>query len=130
MYVGRQLDQVVYVTTIAWWAVPQLGASCYASPTAPAPPSPHLLWWCVRLPTSPPAAAVNDEGGICLSILFKSCSWDNGWTPSLSISAVLISIMVRKTTTQHHQHHHHQQFKVASSSPCQHRGHVVSLDSY
>lgn len=37
---------------------------------------------------------VNDEGGICLSILFKSCSWDNGWTPSLSISAVLISIMV------------------------------------
>lgn len=37
---------------------------------------------------------VNPEGGICLSILFKSCSWDNGWTPSLSISAVLISIMV------------------------------------
>lgn len=38
---------------------------------------------------------VNNEGGICLSILFKSCSFDNGWTPSLSISALLISIMVR-----------------------------------
>jgi hypothetical protein len=38
---------------------------------------------------------INEEGGICLSILFKSCSWDNGWTPSLSISALLISIMVR-----------------------------------
>lgn len=37
---------------------------------------------------------VNNEGGICLSILFKSCSFDNGWTPSLSISALLISIMV------------------------------------
>jgi hypothetical protein len=37
---------------------------------------------------------VNDEGGICLSILFKNCSWDNGWSPALSITSVLISIMV------------------------------------
>jgi ubiquitin-protein ligase len=37
---------------------------------------------------------VSDEGGICLSILFKSCSWDNGWSPALSITSVLISIMV------------------------------------
>jgi hypothetical protein len=37
---------------------------------------------------------VSDEGGICLSILFKSCSWDNGWSPALSVTSVLISIMV------------------------------------
>lgn len=37
---------------------------------------------------------VNDEGGICLSILFKSCSWDNGWSPALSITGVLLSIVV------------------------------------
>lgn len=37
---------------------------------------------------------VSNEGGICLSILFKSCSWDNGWSPALSITSVLISIMV------------------------------------
>lgn len=38
---------------------------------------------------------VNDQGGICLSILFKNPSWDNGWSPALSITSVLISIMVR-----------------------------------
>eukprot|EP00877_Chromochloris_zofingiensis_P003445 jgi/Chrzof1/13100/Cz07g19230.t1 len=37
---------------------------------------------------------VNDKGEICLSIFFKNCSWDNGWSPALSITSVLLSIMV------------------------------------
>jgi ubiquitin-protein ligase len=42
----------------------------------------------------PLVAAVNEKGAICLSILFKDCSWDNGWSPALSITSVLLSIMV------------------------------------
>jgi hypothetical protein len=41
-----------------------------------------------------PCAPVNEKGAICLSILFKDCSWDNGWSPALSITSVLLSIMV------------------------------------
>jgi hypothetical protein len=37
---------------------------------------------------------VNDKGEICLSILFKSCSWDRGWSPALSVSSVLLSLLV------------------------------------
>jgi len=37
---------------------------------------------------------INDKGGICLSILIRNCSWDNGWSPALSVTSVLLSIMV------------------------------------
>jgi ubiquitin-protein ligase len=37
---------------------------------------------------------VSDEGHICLSVLLKECSWDNGWSPALSIAGVLLSILV------------------------------------
>jgi ubiquitin-protein ligase len=37
---------------------------------------------------------VNDRGEVCLSILFKTCSWDRGWSPALSVSSVLLSLLV------------------------------------
>jgi len=37
---------------------------------------------------------ITEYGDICLSILFKNCSWDNGWSPAMSISTVLLSLMV------------------------------------
>lgn len=37
---------------------------------------------------------VNDKGEVCLSILFKTCSWDRGWSPALSVSSVLLSLLV------------------------------------
>lgn len=36
---------------------------------------------------------VNEGGGICLSVLFKECAWGGGWSPALSISSVLLSIV-------------------------------------
>lgn len=36
---------------------------------------------------------ISEKGDICLSILFKDCNWDNPWSPALSISAVLLSIV-------------------------------------
>jgi len=37
---------------------------------------------------------VNDRGEVCLSILFKACSWDRGWSPALSVGSVLLSLLV------------------------------------
>lgn len=37
---------------------------------------------------------VNEKGDICLSILFKNCSWDRGWSPAISITSVLLSIVI------------------------------------
>lgn len=39
-----------------------------------------------------PRSDVSDKGDICMSILFKNCSWDQGWTPALSITTVLLSL--------------------------------------
>jgi ubiquitin-protein ligase len=37
---------------------------------------------------------VNDKGEVCLSILFKTCTWDRGWSPALSVGSVLLSLLV------------------------------------
>uniref|UniRef100_A0A7S0WZE1 UBC core domain-containing protein n=1 Tax=Chlamydomonas leiostraca TaxID=1034604 RepID=A0A7S0WZE1_9CHLO len=37
---------------------------------------------------------VNEKGDICLSILFQNCSWDTGWSPALTISSVLLSLLI------------------------------------
>ncbi|GFH15911.1 putative ubiquitin-conjugating enzyme e2 [Haematococcus lacustris] len=46
---------------------------------------------------------VNDKGGICLSILFQGCTWDQGWSPAMSISSVLLSltILLQEPNTDH-----------------------------
>lgn len=48
----------------------------------------------VRFTTEVYHPNVNEKGDICLSILFKECSWDNGWSPAMNISSVLLSIVV------------------------------------
>lgn len=57
-------------------------------PTYPFDP-PH-----VRFATPIYHPNVNDKGEVCLSILFKTCSWDRGWSPALSVSSVLLSLLV------------------------------------